>query len=242
MTNKKENLPEIINDKDVQIVQHSPMEMVQSFLKAGGDPGLIEKMMELQDRHDMKLAKKAFISAMAEFKKEPIKILKDKENKQYNSRYSSIDAIISPCIPRMGVCGLSHKWEFDPQIDQKFITGRCIVTHRDGYSDSVQMASPIDVSGAKNPIQQIKSTRTYIKIETFTSLMGLTSSEDVDDDGNSSNLKLIDEKQVSELTDLINEKVTDLKDFLKYVGVKSIEELHAVKFNKVKADLESIKI
>lgn len=222
------------------IEQASPMALAQSFIASGGDIETLREMMVLQKEHEAYQAKKSFIAAMAEFKKEPIKILKDKSNKQYGSKYSSIGATTTPCLPRMGECGLSHKWDFDTQTDVKFLTGRCIVTHRDGHSDSVSMTCPIDTSGQKNPIQQIKSTRTYIKIETFTSLMGLTSSEtDLDDDGTAAGIKYITEKQVSQITDMINSTEANEPAFLKWLNVESIELIPMNLFTRAMTGLKA---
>lgn len=220
------------------VAQPSPMELAQSFLSAGGDLESLEKMMDLQDRHEKKQAQKEFVKAMAKFKESPIVIKKDKQNKQYNSRYSSLAAFMNPCIPIMGECGLSHKWEFE-QVDPKTMKGSCIVTHSDGYSDSVSMICPIDMSGAKNAIQQIKSTRTYIKIETFASVMGLASSEDLDDDGNSTGQKPITEKQYSQLVDMINATGSNEGEFLKYFKVSSLDQLPATQFGKAMSMLKA---
>jgi len=231
------NAVEVIKDKSAEIYTPGPMEMAQSFLSSGGDLTNLERMMELQEKYDALQAKKAFVLAMAEFKKEPIKIAKDKKNKQYGSKYSSIGATVNPCLSRMGECGLSHKWEF-VQDDPKTMTGTCTVIHKDGHSDSVSMVAPVDTSGNKNPIQQIKSTRTYIKIETFTSLMGLTSSEDLDDDGNSAGkpVQCITEKQCVEIREMI-ESIDGLTEeaFLKWAKKESIEAI-------LENDLERVKI
>lgn len=233
-----------MSDKALQktntaIVAISPMEMAQSFLQNGGDIENLEKMLALQEKYDAMQAKKAFVKAMALFKTEPIRIKKDKQNKQYNSKYSSIGATVNACLPRMGECGLSHKWEF-VQTDPKVMIGTCVVTHEDGHSDSVSMTTPIDTSGNKNPIQQIKSTRTYIKIETFASLMGLASSEtDFDDDGNSAGVKVITEKQVSIITDMINSTEADEAKLLKWAGADSIETIPANFFNKILTALKA---
>jgi len=229
----------VINDRDVQVIQASPMEMAQKFLVSGGDLENLEKMLALQEKFDAMNAKKAFVLAMANFKAEPITIVKDKENKQYNSKYSSIGATVNACLPRMGKFGLSHKWDFE-QTDPKFMTGTCVVTHADGHSDSVSMTTPIDVSGNKNPIQQIKSTRTYVKIETFASVMGLASSEDVDDDATAAGLKTIDKKQVSEITDMIN-SIDGFNEeaFLIWAGIESIASMPLMNFAK---NLNALKV
>lgn len=237
MTEKQEKYElETIEDKDIQVYQPGPMEMAQTFLSNGGNIENLKEMMALQKEHDAYQAKKAFVVAMSKFKEEPIIIAKDKDNKQYNSKYSSIGAIVNSCLPRMGKFGLSHKWEFDPQTDQKFLTGYCVVIHSAGHSDSVSMTAPIDTSGSKNPIQQIKSTRTYIKIETFASLMGLASSEDLDDDGNASSY--INKDQIKTITDKIKETGSDKKAFLEYLGVESIAQIQARNYGRVLISLK----
>jgi len=208
--------------KEIQVIeprniQASPIEMAQAFLTSGGDLANLEKMLALQEKYDSMQAKKAFIKAMAKFKQIPVIIKKDKDNKQYNSKYSSIGAMVNACLPRMGECGLSHKWEFF-QVDPKFMEGKCTVTHEDGFSDSVSMTAPIDISGNKNPIQQIKSTRTYIKIETFSSVMGLASSEDIDDDGNSAG-GAINEKEPAKTITIGPENINWLMGFCKRNGI-----------------------
>ena len=197
---------------------NSPLSVMMNALNNGMSLDKVEKMMELQERYEKREAEKAYNSAMAEFKKIPVVINKDMVNEQYNSKYSSIGATVNPISPIMAECGLSHKWDFDSETDPKFITGKCVVTHKDGHSDSVSMTCPIDMSGKKNPIQQIKSTRTYIRIETFTSVMGLTSSEDVSDDGNgaSPQQKVITNSQYADLTSKIEEKGVDEKKFLSF--------------------------
>ena len=120
------------------------------------------------------------------------------------------------------------------------MTGTCVVTHEEGHSDSVSMDSPIDVSGNKNPIQAIKSTRTYIKIETFSSLMGLASAEtDLDDDGTAAGVQYITEKQVSIIYDMINSTETDETAFLKWIGAESVDAIQMPDFNKCLAALKA---
>jgi len=231
--------PEVVEEKAVRIVEPKsvqavgPMAMAQAFKEGGLDMTMLKEIIEMQREHDAYQAKKAFIKAMAKFKTEPIRIIKDKDNKQYGSKYSSIGATVNACLPRMGECGLSHKWEF-VQKDTKIMTGKCIVTHEDGFSDSVSMDSPLDISGNKNPIQQIKSTRTYIKIETFSSLMGLASAEDLDDDGAAAGkpVQVITKKQVSIITDMINSTETDETAFLKWIGAETVESIPMPDFNK----------
>jgi hypothetical protein len=143
----------------------------------------------------------------------------------------------------MSECGLSHNWDIDQQNQ---ITVTCIVTHNMGHSESVKMTAPPDGSGSKNPIQQIKSTITYLKAATFESIMGLASSDaNYDDDGNNAAVQYLNEKQVSTITDMINATETDETAFLNWIGkaaghgVESVESIPANLFDKALSALKA---
>ena len=63
-------------------VSASPNAVVIMAMQKGYTPELIEKMMALQERNDANEARKAYYQAVADFKMNPPKILKDKENSQ----------------------------------------------------------------------------------------------------------------------------------------------------------------
>ena len=79
---------------------------------------------------------------------------------------------------------LTARWEVE-QSDPTLIKVTCFLTHAMGHFESAAMSAPPDVSGAKNTIQQIKSTKTYLEIATYESVTGVASYGSMDDDGNS---------------------------------------------------------
>jgi len=218
-----------MSDKVNEIEVRGPSTLIEMALTNGADEKALEKLekvLELQERWEANEAKKAYVKAMAEFKKDPPHIYKDKENKQYTSRYSSIDATVNATIPKLAEYGFSHNWQFgktesgNPQVT-------CVLTHEFGHSESVTFDAPPDTSGggSKNPIQQIKSTHTYLKIATFEAVTGLVSREiNVDDDGNSASV-CIGKKQVAEIEKKIKEVKADKGKFLGYLKVKSVEDI-----------------
>lgn len=211
---------------------HSPMDIANQFLKSGGDIANLEKMLALQEKYDAMQAKKAFTAAMAKFKSTPLFITKDKYNSHFKSKYTSIGNLVNTALPRMGECGLSHKWVIE-QPDPKMVKIDCIVTHSDGHSESVSMSAPPDTSGgsSKNPIQQIKSTVTYLKSATFESIMGLASTDaNLDDDGNGAGVKSITSTQAEGIRNALKNTNSDEKTFLTWIGAGSIENIPAEKF------------
>lgn len=162
----------------------TPMDMLKMAVSQGADLDKLEKLMELQSKWEANEAKKAFVAAMAEFKACSLVITKDKTNTQFSSKYSSIGNLVNTANESLSKFGLSARWDID-QVNGIRVT--CILTHRMGHSEQCSMTGPADTSGKKNPLQEIKSTITYLKISTFEAITGIASSEgNADDDGNGS--------------------------------------------------------
>lgn len=145
----------------------------------------LTKLLDMQERWEANVARKAFFQAMADFKKEDIVVSKDKDNKQYGSKYTSIGELINTVTPLLAKHGLSAEFFLDQTAGIKV---GCGITHALGHSGEVKwMTVPVDNSGQKNPIQQIKSSVTYARILTFELATGTASKEgNADDDGNGS--------------------------------------------------------
>lgn len=224
-------------------VDNSPAALMQIALTKGMDLDKLEKMLDLQTKWEERESRKAYTKAMAAFKVDPPSIYKDKLNKQFGSKYSSIDALVNSAIPYLSRQGLSHSWQYgEPDVKQVVVT--CTITHELGHSESVTMSAPPDTSGggSKNPIQQIKSTQTYLKIATFEAVTGLVSKEaNLDDDGNASNIQYIDDKQLSSIIDTINSKEADEAKFCKYLKIESLDKIQAKDFGKAMAALKAKK-
>jgi ERF superfamily len=168
----------------LQVATPTPMDLLQMAVQKGVDIEQLTKLMELKERWEANEARKAFVDAMAEFKRESIVIIRDKTNKQYESKYVSLGNLVNTVTPYLSKHGLSATWSVD---QTSAIKVSCTIRHSLGHSESVSMTVPPDTSGAKNPIQQIKSAITYAKACTFESACGLASTDaNVDDDGNGS--------------------------------------------------------
>jgi hypothetical protein len=229
---KTQNLPEV----------RGPSSLIEMALSKGADDKALEKLekvLELQERWEANEAKKAYVKAMAEFKKDPPDIYKDKKNLQFKSRYSSIDALVNTTIPKLAQHGFSHNWLFSRTEDGKpQVT--CVLTHELGHSEAVTFDAPPDTSGgnSKNPIQQIKSTHTYLKIATFEAVTGLVSREaNLDDDGNGAGAEYISEEQVKSLQNEIDARKVETEMFFSYlstnlkVEIKKLGDIPADKYD-----------
>ncbi|WP_417814086.1 ERF family protein [Thalassospira alkalitolerans] len=167
----------------------TPLSIIVSAVERGMDAAQLHALMDFQDRMDAKEAKKSYLHAMAEFKKNCPEIYKNKRvsyegkngGKPTEYMHETLDHIVNVAAPVMAENGLSHTWETD-QLDGGMIQVTCVITHSDGHSTRTTLQSGRDDSGGKNNIQALGSAVKYLQRYTFLSATGLASREE-DDDG-----------------------------------------------------------
>ena len=210
-------------------------------IEKGAELDKLEKLMDLQIKWELNQARKSFIIAMAAFKANLPWVIKDKTNFQYKSKYASENALINTINPELSKHGLSASFDFTQDGDNIRVT--CNITHADGHRESVSLSGKADGSGSKNPLQQIKSTITYLRKATFEAVTGIASREnEADDDGNGSgDVVYISDKQKSTILDFVNEKGIKEDKFLQFMGVDSVEKINEKDYNKALTALKAAK-
>jgi len=193
------------------------------------DVDKLDKLLDIQAKYESMEAEKAFHAAMAEFKVDAPPVAKDMDNSQYGSKYSSKGALFNTINPHLAKHGLSASHDIN-QADGR-ITVTCVLTHKLGHSESVTMSGPPDKSGSKNPLQEIKSTKTYLEIATYEAVTGISSGNATDDDGQGyqSNVEYIDDDQLANLHALMEEVSANKDAFLKVLKVEEFGQLPANK-------------
>jgi hypothetical protein len=112
------------------------------------------------------------------------------------------------------------------------------------------MSAPIDQAAigkqsgqrSRNPIQDIKSTFTYLRSATCEAILGVAGTEaTIDDDGNSARggLEFITEKQVKEIEELIKSTKSDIPKFLKFMGVETVDTILAKDYQRAIVNLNA---
>ena len=220
------------------VQQTTPATLLNLAVEKNADIDKLEKLMELQMRWETNQARKAYHEAMTSFKANPPEIEKEKKVSYGNTKYSyaSLANVTAKINQELSKYGLSASWQTS-QSD-KGVTVTCRITHILGHSEETSLTAGQDKSGAKNDIQALGSTISYLERYTLLALTGCAAS-DMDDDGQAATF--ITDAQKSQLVDMMNSKGVDESKFLSYMGVDSWEKIPEANFNKAMAALKSAK-
>ena len=147
----------------------------------------IEKLLTLKERFDKAEALKAYNKAMSQFKANPPAIKKDKKvgykpkdgGRDVSYSHASLYNVTESINKELSKYGLSASWSTK---QNGTISVTCRITHVKGHSEETTLSAPADQSGAKNAIQAIGSTITYLERYSLLALTGLAT-YDMDDDG-----------------------------------------------------------
>ncbi len=223
---------------EVSARETTPATLLNLAINQGADLDRLERLMVLQDKWEATQARKAYTAAMADFKKNPPDIEKDRHVKYGNTEYNhaSLGNVTEKINAALSAHGLSAAWETTQS--EKGVTVTCRITHVLGHSESTSLTAGSDTSGAKNAIQALGSAISYLQRYTILALTGL-STHDMDDDA--APPEYISDKQLSTITDLINDKGVEVAKFLLYMNCESLEKITAKDFDKAVAGLKVAK-
>jgi len=174
---------EIIERPQTSVATQTPMSIMAIAVEKGASVESLERMWELQVMYEKRQAEKAFVSAMAEFKKNPPEILKNKEVKFGTTHYfhATHYGVTTAIVEGLSKHGISHRWDVEQDAGKIAVT--CVLTHRDGHSQATRLEAGYDTSGGKNSIQAIMSAKTYLERHSLLAATGLSTSDMPDDDG-----------------------------------------------------------
>jgi hypothetical protein len=161
----------------------TPMQMLAIMTQRGVSMADLKDLVALAKDWEANQARKAFVEAMTLFKAEPHEILKTKfVDIEGGAKFfhATLANVVDGVVASLAKFGLSHKWITDQSNPQQ-IKVTCVITHRDGHSESTEMVGGPDTTGRKNPIQQVASAQTLMQRYTLLSLCGLAS-KDMDDE------------------------------------------------------------
>jgi hypothetical protein len=215
--------------------------MVSMIERVAMDPNIpLDRMTALMDMRERQMNKEAeqvfnqaFAAAMAEMKDVP----KNGKNNHSGQKYSTLDDLIRTTRPVLARHGLSLNWQTSIAANEISVTA--IVRHAMGHSIRTTLTGPRDTGKQMNTLQGGGSTETYLKRYTGFSILGLSSGDEVEDDGLGANSATVSAEQYTTLRNLIEETDTDeTKFFLAYGAQDDLHLFPASKFQTAKSQLE----
>ena len=163
-------------------ISNTPADLIKYAIQNNADIDKLEKLIALQERWEANEAKKAYVSAISDFKSESIEIIKTKSGYDNRYQYAELADITNIVTPLLAKYGLSHSWGTKQEANA--ITVTCTLVHKLGYSESTSLTATPDTSGSKNQLQAIGSTVSYLQRYTFKSICGIAEKgQDNDGDG-----------------------------------------------------------
>lgn len=176
----------VVQSGDPPVIQQAvtPMGLLQIATQQGADVDKLAKLMELHLTWEKNEARKAFVVALNAFKAEAPKIVKNKDVHhagKFMYRHATLDNVSGAIGAALAKHGISHRWETE-QLDGGQIRVTCMLTHEQGHVERVPLQASPDQSGAKNSIQAVGSTVTYLQRYTLLAATGMAV-QDQDDDG-----------------------------------------------------------
>lgn len=234
--------------------QSTPLTVVQYAMQSGATPAEVRALLELQvasDNHQLALLKErrtmdkedravaallAYRTDFARFKALNIVAPKSKTVTQRSKsggagpsfKQSEMDVIANLLQPALASCGFSYR--FDPKFQRSAEGGIawCVVTvyleHSGGHFETVTLEGPPDDSGAKNPLQEMQSSSTFLQRHCLLAITG-TAQSGADNDGNGT-------RGSSTAAE------TDITDFLLGLGATANDDAAAAYWNVNKGLLQ----
>ena len=213
----------------------SPDRLIELAIEKGTNVDQLERLMALQKDWNAQCAREAFFTALSQFQSACPPVLKSKQGYDNRYQYAPLDKITSTIQNTLRDCGLTYRWE--QKETSEVIEVICIITHVSGHSERTSMSGLADASGSKNAIQAKGSAVQYLRRYTLECALGIATSATDNDGGKPA--ELIDEKQLADLTALVEEIGNAGKQaMLKWAKIEKIADLPASKYKQAVAALE----
>lgn len=224
----------------------TPADLVRYAMDREVDLDRLERLMDMQLKWEANQARKAFTDAMAEFKKNPPTIYKDKHVEFRTDKgvtaydHATIGNVVEKVVSALAEHGFSHRW-VPSRSEGGMLSITCVITHKAGHSEETTLEAGLDQSGGKNNIQAMISTKSYLERHSLLAAVGLATRDTPDDDGRSADraddVQAVSDKWMNNINGAKSEKE------VRGLWAQAAPELRATKdtavFKEVKNAVES---
>jgi hypothetical protein len=239
-----------INDTNITAVSNE-QQMISNIINVSQNPDInvdkLERLFAMQERMMDRQAKLEFNDALARIQAKMPRILGtgkiEHDKKNFTIKYLKYDDIDNTLRPFLSAEGFSLVHD-KQEINNKLVV-TTILKHRAGHQEEVSIPLPYDqTNAAKNAVQAALSTFTYGKRANVIALFNIVM-EGEDNNPQLSKAQKINEKQIQEITNLLQQiddasnGKSDVKSFLSFMKVTSVEQIACSQFNNAINALKS---
>lgn len=198
------------------------------------DISRIEALLGMRDRIVAQDARRSFDAALAAMQPEiPVTVRRGvidigRGKPMGYAKWEDINDDLGPVLSRHGFA-----LSFRCGNDAGKVRVTAILSHSGGHREETTMELPIDTSGSKNAVQAIGSSTSYGKRYAAGALLNLTSRGE-DDNGRGGKVEPITDEQCAQIVDMLDALTPpgNRVKFCKYLGVPSLSELPASRFQE----------
>lgn len=165
----------------------TPLMLLDKAIQSNVEIDKLEKAVKVYDDWVAREARKKFFTALSDFQaacpvieKNRKVALNHRTDGKTHYEYADLGAIIEQIKRPLHEAGMSY--QFKTSENGTRINVDCIVTHKDGHSETNSMSGLADSTGSKNPIQQSGATVTYLQRYTLIGALGIGTAQS-DNDG-----------------------------------------------------------
>lgn len=224
-------------------------QMVQvAAASKNADPKYLSEMLSVWKDRAAIQSKIDFDIAFAAVKSKLPTIVKNNEvifNGKSSYQYEDLASISKAIDHILSAHGLSYRFHTSSTADSVTVT--CKLSHVSGHTEENSLTGPYDRTGAKNPVQALGSTVSYLQRYCLKSALGLAAAKD-----NDANIELapkvqqgktdtITATQLKELQTLIEAKNGDIDGLYKHYKVSDLSELLVGQYEDAIVQLNSPK-
>lgn len=156
--------------------------------------GIQERMLDRQARADFDAAMSEMQTHLPTIAKRGQIVVKGEVRSSF-ATFEDINDVVKPILSRFGFSMSFHVNQEGGQINVKGV-----LAHRSGHREETSITLGADVTGSKNAVQAVGSSVSYGKRYVMSALLNLTFRGEDDDGEAAAPRRLVDAKQVSELS------------------------------------------
>lgn len=199
----------------------TPISLISKAIENKISPDQLGKLYDLQERFEKNEAAKAFSLALAQFQSRMPVVFKSRTAKVKDWQYSfaSYDDVMRDAAPILADCKIALSFSTEPA--QGGIKVTCRVRHGTHFEDHT-LTVPIPAMTV-NDTQRFGAALSYAKRYALCAALNIVVSDE--DDDASRQMELVNAQDLAQLKELIEEKRADMERFMKWAGVKKLEEM-----------------